>query len=197
MENHTTSDITCLVEKNLNEQDFTGNNTSTRSNKSDQNFINIITTGGEILHRYLKSQGIPEKSDLIILTPNHHYYYDESDMRNISTLINLKKLNQIKHLEKFLHSLFRILPADANFIGCFSDSRNRKRRIKLYLSDPSRLLNKFRNFLDSKTDRDMDRNEVLKLFAANGFRIIDMTEIDGITYFHSKIESESVVIRRA
>jgi hypothetical protein len=91
----------------------------------------------------------------------------------------------MKHPGRFLHTLFNVLPHDANFIGCFSDDKKLKHNGGHYYK-PSRLLKRFINFIDSKADHIMDKNEVSELLSSHGFKIVDMTEIDGITYFYSQ-----------
>jgi hypothetical protein len=51
---------------------------------------------------------------------------------------------------------------------------------------PSRLFSRLANFLDSRTDQIMDRNEVSELLKRNGFKTIDMKEMNGLTYFYSQ-----------
>lgn len=145
--------------------------------------INMIAEGGQSFFNYLKDLGLSKETNLMVLSSKHHYYYDESDLKSVKTLVNLKKLNLIKHPDTFLHTLFRILPHDAGFIGCFYD---RKAMAGNHFFQTSRMINRFINILDSRTDRSMDRNEVSELLLSHGFKIIDMSEIDGDTYFYSK-----------
>ncbi len=154
--------------------------------------INMIAEGGQSFFSYLKNLGLSKETNLMVLSSKHHYYYDESDLKCVKTLVNLKKFNLIKHPDTFLHTLFRILPQDANFIGCFSDSKSKAGH---HLSQPSRMMNRFINILDSRTDRIMSRNEVSELLSSHGFKVIDMTEIDGITYFNAKPVIKSAELR--
>jgi hypothetical protein len=110
-----------------------------------------------------------------------HYYYDYEELREVKTLINLKKINLIKHLDDFLHTLCYGLSPKANFIGCFSDRKTQKG-----VSLISRLYKKFINFLDSRIEVDIDSKDFSKLLESYGFKIIDMTEINGLTYFRSQ-----------
>lgn len=146
----------------------------------------ILVEGGGNLFDYIKNQGIAADDEIMVLSSNHHYYYDENDLKNIRTLVNLKKLNMVEHLDMFLDTLYRILPPDANFIGCFTDSKVLKRNNGFTLYHSTRILNQLINALDSKTNHYMNRNQVLNLFAANGFKVVDMTVKDGLTYFHAK-----------
>jgi hypothetical protein len=150
-----------------------------------QTITHMISDGGENFFRYLKSLGLSNEPNLLVLSPSQHYYYDESDLRNVRTLVNMKKLNLVKHLDQFLHSLFRILPPDANFIGCFSDT-NAHKNTGSKSEQPTGLLESFRNFLDSMTEHRMNKNEVSEILKTHGFKIVGMTEINGVTFFYSQ-----------
>lgn len=148
--------------------------------------LGIVEKGDVNFYRYIKKLGIPDDPDLIILSSRNHYYYGESELQNVRTIINLKRLNLIKHLDKFLSSLIHILPPDTNFLGCFSDSKSADRNGSK-VKKLSRFVVRINNFLDSKTDRNMDMKEVSELLIEHGFKICDMSRIDGVTYFHSKL----------
>lgn len=160
---------------------------SVKENRSRTAFnpdiVNLITEGGINFFRYIKRMGLAKEPDLLLLSSKHHYYYDESDLKKVKALINLKSLNLIKHLDSFLASLAQILPHDATFIGCFASSKNNTETLSVHFS---RLFTRFLNLLDSRTDRDMDKTKVAELLEAHGLKIIDMTEINGITYFYSQ-----------
>jgi len=49
----------------------------------------------------------------------------------------------------------------------------------------SLLYKKFIDFLDHKTDRIMIRSNVEELLDSHGFKVVDMTEMNGITYFNT------------
>jgi hypothetical protein len=158
---------------------------STRKNHLNQAIATLLAEGGESFFSYVKNLGLSRESELMVLSSNHHYYYDEVDLKNIATLVNLKKLNMIEHLGSFLDTLYRILPPDANFIGCFTDSKNLKKSSILSFYNTA-FLNQLINLIDSRTNHYMNRKEVMNLLAANGFKIIDMTEMNGLTFFYAK-----------
>ena len=153
--------------------------------------INKIAEAGENFFRYLKSLGLSKEPDLMILSSKHHYNYDENDLKSVRTIISFKKLNLIKYLDAFLYALVRILPQNVNFIGCFSDSNTLKGNGFLFCQ-PSRLFNRFINFLDSSTNHSMDKNIVSEVLERNGFKVVDMTEMHGLTYFYSQKINKSV-----
>ena len=147
--------------------------------------VSLIAEGGINFFRYLKSLHMSGETNLIVLSSKHHYYYDENDLKNVRTLINLKKLNLIKHLDIFLNTLVRILPPNTNFIGCFSDGKTVKEN-SFPLTNPSRLYSRLINFLHSRTEYIMKKNEVLELLERNGFKTINMKEMNGLIYFNSQ-----------
>jgi hypothetical protein len=147
--------------------------------------IKMISEGGENFFRYLKKLNLSRESNILVLPSDHHYYYEETELQNVKTLVILKKLNYIKRPDRYLHNLFRILPPNANVIGCFSDDKtHNKNGFSNYMS--SRLFNRFINFLDSKTDHIMSKNEVKELLESHGFKVVDMTMMNGLTYFYSR-----------
>lgn len=153
--------------------------------------VNMIAETGVNFFRYLKRIGLSKEPDLLILSSKHHYSYNENDLKSVRTIISFKKLNLIKYLDTFLYALFRILPPNVNFIGCFSDNKTLKEhRFPFY--QPLKLINRFFNFLDSSTKNNMDKNIVSEVLERNGFKVVDMTEMHGLTYFYSQKINKSV-----
>lgn len=151
---------------------------------------------------YIERLGLSGESNLLILSSMHHYYYDAEEMINVKTVINLKELNQIKNLKEFLHSIFRIIPADCNFIGCFVN--NKKQNSFMLGKEPGSfykknsdaiengivssfpLVNMIYNMIDSRTNKYLSERSVSLILGEHGFKIIDVTEIDSLTYFCAK-----------
>jgi hypothetical protein len=136
----------------------------------DENFLN-----------YLNWHGLGNESNLLLLSSKLHYYYDYDELREVTTLINLKRLNLVKHLDDFLQTLYNGLSPKTNFIGCFADKKTQKG-----VSITSRLYKRFLNFLDAKIDIEIDSKDFSRLLESHGFRVIDMTEINGLTYFRTQ-----------
>lgn len=160
-----------------------------KPNFSPDNF-SLTAEGGKNLFRYLKSFNLSGESDLLVLPPNAHYYYDKDDLKNIRTIINLRKLNYIKDLDQFFQTLIQILPDNVNFVGCFSDRKSGRR--KGFLTG---LSYRVTNFLDSRTNHYLDRKEVTLLLTKWGFNIIDMTESNGLTYYYSQKANHHAEVR--
>jgi len=136
----------------------------------DQNFIN-----------YLTWNGLANEDNLLVLSSTLHYYYDYEELKEVTTLINLKKLNLVKHLDDFLQTLYSGLSPKTNFVGCFADTRTQKG-----VSVASRLYKKFLNFVDDKIDVEINSKDFSILLESHGFKVIDMTEINGLTYFRTQ-----------
>jgi len=156
------------------------------SDRSGTNTVidTFLSEGGEDFSTYLKLTGLAGESNLMVLSSMNHYYYDYSDLKGIRTLINLKKLNQVSHLESFLHTLYRILPCQANFVGCFINSSNNDRKRPYFR--PTGLLKGFVSFFDSGMDRNMSKTSVARLLEEHGFKVIDLTEINGKAFFWAR-----------
>jgi hypothetical protein len=152
--------------------------------------VSLIAEGGENLFHYLKSFNLLRDSDLIVLPSNQHYYYDENDLQGVRTIVNLKRLNLIKDLDAFLSTLRRILPSNVNFIGCFSDCKSLT-GFEFFF----RLSVRFNSLLDPRADRDIKKKNVTALLEKHGFKVIDMTETGGLTYFYSQNIPQDLKIR--
>lgn len=149
----------------------------------------LVAEGGVNFFHYIDWLNLAKDPNLMILSSLHHYYYDFNELRGIKTLINVKTLNQINHIDNFLNNVFRVLPPKANFVGSFIDNKIR-RGVATPIYQSFRLLNRLINILDAKTEKFVSRKKVLKLLDTHGFKVIDMTEIDGVTYFYSQISKK-------
>jgi hypothetical protein len=160
----------------------------------------LATEDSENFSRYIEQLHLDNDSNLVVLSSSHHYYYDAEEMINVTAVINLKELNQIKQLNDLMHSIFNILPPGCNFIGCFVNNKKQngfvlntnptdfyyKRNsnaIENGIASSSPLLNMIYNMMDSKTNKYMSEKSVSFLMREHGFKVLDMTEIDGLTYF--------------
>ncbi len=141
----------------------------------------MITEGDETFFNYISMLNLDKDPNLLVLPSTNHYYYNIEELKGITTLINLKKLNLIRHLSSFLHDLCNILSPETRFVGCFADRKTMRSNGIL-----SRAYKKLIDFLDDKTDKEIDKRDVSRLFESLGFKIIDVTEIDGLTYFTSR-----------
>ena len=143
--------------------------------------LSLTAEGGKNFFLYLKYFNLLKEPDLLIISPNIHFYYEENDFTSVRTLILLKKLNLIKDLSTFMYIISHILPDNVNFIGCFFDS-------KMYNENGylSGLLTRFNNLLNFRIYHNMHKRDVSELLEKCGFKIVDMTEMHGLTFFYSQ-----------
>jgi hypothetical protein len=153
--------------------------TSTRSIK-ERSPWNIATEGGEYFINYINRLVSDHDPNVLVLSAKHHYYYDSTELKGITTLVDLKRLNFMNHLETYLHGVSENLSPNARFVGCFADKKAQNRN-----SISKRIYRKLINFLDFKIDIEIDRERLKRLLETYGFRIVDMTEVNGLTYFTS------------
>jgi hypothetical protein len=162
----------------------------------------LFREGGESFYNYISWLGLAKDPDIVMLSSKHHYYFDTDDFQYIKTLVNVRQLNQIKNLDGFLQSIFQNIHSKCNFVGSYFACEGQNSFIRKYFSpqyrainniDPieheitSRIpfLNTVLNLIDLKTNNYLTRSDVTRLLERNGFKVLDMTEINGITYFHS------------
>ncbi len=165
--------------KKKENRDFDFNDTGIGFNPA---IMKILSGEGRIFLNYLKDLGLAKESNLMVISPGHQYYHKETDLRNVKTILNLEKLNLIKHLDRFLKILVRIMPPDSSFIGCFADVKSvKKKSIFHWLK---KIPDRMKIYPDPGKEYRMDRDNVANLFTTYGFRIMNMKEINGLTYFH-------------
>lgn len=141
----------------------------------------FLQEGGDDFFKYLNWTGLIKETNIMVLSSLHHYYYDHNDLIGIKTLINLKNLNNVKHLESFLHTLFRILPTGSYFAGCFKRNDPKRKAVSNYQS--VKFFNGIINIFDPLTERSLSKKGVTALLEEHGFKVIDITDINGISYF--------------
>ena len=162
----------------------------------------LIAEGGESFYNYVELLGLSDEPNLIVLSSEHHYYYDPEEMKNFKTLINLKELNQIKNVKTFLNSFLNYLPQKSNFIGCFTDNEKVNGYELKYRSSGDRkkgrdaiengivstfpFVNMLYSLMDFKVYNYISKSLIYHLLGKYGFKIIDMTEVSGLTLFHSQ-----------
>ena len=180
---------------------MSGRSTYLKENKAVYEFLS--DEGREDFVNYIQSLNLDQDPNLVFLSSQHHYYYDAEEMKDVKTVINLKEINQIKQIKTFLHSIFHVLPRRSNLIGCFVDNekingyvlrnnlpfsqkKNSIRAIENGIVSRNPFLNKVYSIMDLRTNKYMSRGSVSLLLEDHGFKIINMSEINGLTYFHAQ-----------
>ena len=167
--------------------------------KKNQVFNKFAGENSEDFYNYLDSLGLAEIPDLIVLPQVHHYYYEAEDLKNLKILVNLKQLNSIRNLMNFLYVIYHILPPSSYFAGSFSV--NNKQNVSKSPSPQFQnasvpfdqkgkgfesempLLAWMHRLIDFGGRRNLTKSSVTFLLEEAFFKVLDMTEINGRTYF--------------
>lgn len=128
------------------------------------------------IYTYLRQNKLLKK---VLFLSRFHYYYNQDEIKNINTIVLLKKLNEIKNLDNTIYNIFVISKRNITISGSFIDSKNSE--INKY-----KLFQLFSEFIGEKVNRKLSLNKVKSYFAAYNFKMINTTQINGITYFHAK-----------
>jgi hypothetical protein len=147
------------------------------------NPLHFILTpeNGKNIFKYLKSFNLTMGLDLLILPQSEHFYYEESELKSIKTIVNLKKLNQINDLDSFFKTLKNALHPNTNFVGFFYETRS-----LLGSGLLSGFSTRIKYLFDFRIGYILERKDVETLLRKHGFTLIDFTEMNGLTYFYSK-----------
>jgi hypothetical protein len=208
MENNIVTDITDRIANRKTQTEVINVNSPFDLKLTNDPIDILLTEGGENFYNYVNWLGLAKDPNLVVLSSLHHYYYDAEEMNKITTVINLKELNQIRQIKNFLHSSFHVLPHKSNFIGCFVDN-NKTNPYELRINSSSNqnkrsvdaiengivsqipFVNMLFGLMDSKINNYLSKRGVSLLLESYGFKVIDMTELNGLTYFHSqKVRSD-------
>jgi hypothetical protein len=152
---------------------------------------------------YLDRMGLIKESGMLVIPSSRHYFYDAEDMKGIKTVITLRQLNHVREVRDFLKQITGLLPLNSNFIGCFIDNRTHtgipdkagnmpkqgSEKAEAYENGiESRIpfINRMYSFIDSRTNRYLTKRAVTNLLKEAGLEIVGMTELKGMTYFHTQ-----------
>lgn len=144
--------------------------------------VSIIVLCGFSFFRYMRSAGLAGEKGIIVLSSHEGANWGRNDLRRARTLISLRRLDLIKHLEMFLSSLVSLLPPDTSFVGCFAQRQSET-------GDHSGLMPGFNNLYAHRGDSGypvLSRDRVSAILERCGLVIIDMKQLNGLTYFHSR-----------
>lgn len=170
-------------------------------------YAELVGEGHEDFYNYLDWLGLAKSPDLLILASIHHYYFEIEDLKNVSTVVSLKRLNSLTKPKDFLREIYSVLPHKCHFIGCFTDNKkqslfsaSKKYPGPIDSLDPGSVMttgrwNSFLNVLygviDAKTNRYMSEKAVRLLLEETGFKILDITEFNDLTYFCTQKDNPS------
>lgn len=164
-------------------------------------FGEIVEEAGLEVYSYLEKFKLTESENILFLPLVRHYIYNSEDLKKVDCIVNFKLLNRTSHIRHFLFTMNRLLPLEGQFVGCFLDYKKQKQRI---LKTKHSLLgyvflmsygfvNRFiprvpvikqmQHILNGGKVKCLAKSEAKTLLEKNGFKAVNMTEIDGLTYF--------------
>lgn len=163
----------------------------------------LIAEGGPAFLDYVSRLGLAQEQGMVILTFRQHFYFDAEELKRATTLVNLTELNKITTVTDFFRTCYRIMPQRSNLLGRFIDNKENG-RYKLnssssaftngdYFDDIENsilsrvpFINRLYSILDSRTNSYMSKSSVSLLLHDYGFKVMDMTVLNGQTYFHAQ-----------
>ncbi|MDX9772081.1 MAG: hypothetical protein RBT02_01520 [Bacteroidales bacterium] len=152
---------------------------------------------------YLEGMGLVTEPALLVIPSSRHYFYSAEDLNGVKTVVNLKQLNYVREIREFLRKVSEIMPQESSFVGCFIDNRSQTGFADKYSNLPRGLskraeayengidsripfINRMYSFIDLKTNRYLTKKTVTTLLRESNLELLGMTEVNGLTYFHSK-----------
>lgn len=127
---------------------------------------------------YLRTLNMENDSNVLVLSPIHHYYYNFKELKDVKTLVHMKELNRVDNLKRFINNTVHVLSNNSRFIGCFMDNKIHKDFVYR-----SQVLCWVFNCFSTRVHRYLSRRKMIKIFNGQGFDIMDISEINGMTYF--------------
>ncbi|MHC1730529.1 MAG: hypothetical protein AB9888_00635 [Bacteroidales bacterium] len=164
----------------------------------------LIQEGGSAFIDYLNKLGLARREqDIIVLSFRQHFYFDADEIRRARVLVNLTELNKINMVTDFFRSCYRVMPRNGNLLGRFIDNKETGRyelnkgsssftegdsfddiENSIFSSVP--FINRLYSIMDSRTNLWMSKSSVSTMLLDYGFKVIDMTVVNGLTYFHAE-----------
>ncbi len=161
----------------------------------------LINQAGREVYHFIQSHINLSRGDHIIYQTTTAFNIKRLPEAYYSNLVNLRRLNDIRYVNKFLEAVNSRLPAGGTFIGCVETKEQRKQRILrkyprvlnigFYILDfiVKRIFPKFNLtkriyfFLTRGNNRVISKAETLGRLYACGFELAEAREISGYYYF--------------
>lgn len=163
----------------------------------------LIAEGGRAFLDYISMLGLVQDKGMIVVSFRQHFFFDAEELNRATTLVNLTELNKITRVVDFLRTCYQTMPQKSNLLGRFIDNKETD-RYKLNSSSSaftegdysddienailSRVpfINRLYSILDSRTNTYMSKSSVSLLLHDYGFKVVDMTVLNGLTYFQAQ-----------
>jgi lipopolysaccharide/colanic/teichoic acid biosynthesis glycosyltransferase len=154
------------------------------------------------VYQFLVNHVVPERHNVSVIHTNTREGVIEQSRVNTRSIVNLRKLNDVRFLNKFLISINHAMPDAGVFVGCVEPVKNLEAKYKEKIKIPflfslywvfvfifHRIMPKIRYaqklyfFITKGKYRFLTMGETLGRIVSCGFEIIEYKEIDGLLYF--------------
>lgn len=163
----------------------------------------LTAEGGPAFLEYVSRLGLVQEQDMVILSFRQHFYFEAEEFKRARTLVNLTELNKITTVKDFFRSCYLIMPRESNLLGRFIDNKDNGRYglnsnssaftegdyfddIENAIFSRIPFINRLYSIMDSRPNAWMTKSSVSGLLLDYGFKVMDMTVLSGLTYFHAK-----------
>ncbi|MCD4746576.1 MAG: sugar transferase [Bacteroidales bacterium] len=164
----------------------------------------IIEGSGKNVFKYICDNANVGSLKTLFVSTTTTFNIEKQPNNVYNTIINIKKINDIRRINKFFEAVNNKLPDDGMFIGCAETFKQRNRRI---LENYPFLLGQFFIFIDFTfkrvipklfltkkiyffithgRSRVLSKAETLGRLASCGFEILDYKELNNLIYFITK-----------
>jgi len=163
----------------------------------------LIAEGGTAFLDYISRLGLAQEKGMIVVSFRQHFFFDAEELNRAGTLVNLTELNKITRVVDFLRTCYQIMPQKSNLLGRFIDNKETGRYnlnssssaftegnysddIENAILSRVPFINRLYSILDSRTNAWMSKSSVSTLLHDYGYKVMDMTVINGLTYFQAQ-----------
>jgi hypothetical protein len=159
-------------------------------------YIDLLDEAGLDVVNYLESFDLLKNQSFILLSSVRHYLYGPEELKNVKVLINLKLINPTKQINYCLKTMNRVLPKKGIFVGCFLSYESYRNKIiqqkpnvfghMVRIISFIPLITWLQYIMNPKRMHCLTIANMSKKLEKNGFKLIDVKEINGVSYFVSK-----------
>ncbi len=161
----------------------------------------LVTEIGETAHAYLHKNIDLSNNVTMLQSTSTRFNVEKINLNKFKNIVNIKRVNDIRWLNKFFEVVNSKLPIDGIFIGCVETKRERKARILRKSPSPFNWLHYSIDFIHKRIapkiwltkrlyfsltkgkNRVITKAETLGRLISCGFKIIDEVEINNYTWF--------------
>jgi len=161
----------------------------------------ILEESGEKALEFMEQYFRPDDPKLLLVSTTTRFNVELQPDGFFNTIVNIRRVNDIRYLNKFFESVNRKLPSKGVFIGCAETKTQRKKRVLrkfppvlnyvFYSFDfllkrvfPKFILTKKIYFLFTRGEnRVLSHAEVLGRLYSCGFAIVEEREVGNLLYF--------------